>query len=145
MSNARAVTMLPATWIPFLWGQALKAPTEPCPYLQAVHMSLHEALKPINRSEVRAMAVSGQQHGLVAVNARCEPVRPAKLWCDVEASKQAKQLSASFGWSMPPAFTAAKLRWLQEEEPETYDRMKYVLLPHDYMNYWLTGMLAMEV
>jgi xylulokinase len=110
-----------------------------------VHESLYQALKPIDRAAIAGCAVSGQQHGLVALDTNCEPLRPAKLWCDVEASEQAEKLSSAFGWQMPPAFTAAKVQWLQEQEPEEYRQMKHVLLPHDYINYFLTGNLFMEV
>lgn len=112
--------------------------------VQAVEGSLEEALSSVDRSEVAALAVSGQQHGLVALDASGHVLRPAKLWCDVEATQQAEALSGEFGFHLPPAFTAAKLKWLQEAEPAVYERLRHVLLPHDYVNYWLTGELAME-
>lgn len=113
--------------------------------MQAVEGSLDDALSSVDRSDVAALAVSGQQHGLVALDASGHVLRPAKLWCDVEATAQAEALSADFGFQVPPAFTAAKLRWLQETEPAAYEKLRHVLLPHDYINYWLTGELAMEV
>jgi sugar (pentulose or hexulose) kinase len=112
---------------------------------QAVSTSLAAALEHVDRADVAAIAVSGQQHGLVALDAERAPVAPAKLWCDTEAAPQAAALSQQLPWRIPSAFTAAKLRWLQEERPEEYARVRHVLLPHDYVNFWLTGELAMEV
>jgi xylulokinase len=99
----------------------------------------------LDRADVAALGVSGQQHGLVPLSHSGDVLANAKLWCDTEASEQAERLSERLGWRMPPAFTAAKLLWLQERCPDVYQRLAHVLLPHDYINYWLTGEMAMEV
>lgn len=72
-------------------------------------------------------------------------IRPAKLWCDVEAQDEAAQLSKEAKWTYPAGFTAPKIMWLKENEPENFARLSTVLLPHDFVNYYLTGQLAMEV
>lgn len=97
---------------------------------------------------VRAIAVGAQQHGLVALDATGEVVRPALLWNDTRAAAAATALHADLGgpqaWaqavgSVPLAsFTVTKLRWLAEHEPAHADRVERVLLPHD----WLTTQLA---
>lgn len=114
-------------------------------HVQAVQESAAEALQTVDRARVAAVAVSGQQHGLVALDGRGDVIRPAKLWCDVEAAPQATRLSAAFDRAVPPGFTAPKLLWMQDEEPDAFERIETVLLPHDYVNYWLTGNFAMEV
>ncbi len=106
------------------------------------------------RSEVRALSVSGQQHGLVVLDAEGSVVRPAKLWCDTSTVAQCEEITKHFGGpeevirrtgnAMLPGFTAPKILWLRQNEPENWARTATVLLPHDYLNFWLTGRTAME-
>lgn len=112
---------------------------------QAVQESTAAALQTVDSALVAAVGVSGQQHGLVALDSQNRVIRPAKLWCDVEAAPQATRLSAALGHTVVSGFTAPKLMWMQDEEPQNFDRIATVLLPHDYVNFWLTGNLAMEV
>ena len=72
-------------------------------------------------------------------------IRNAKLWCDVESADQAKNLSKQWDYNLVPGFTASKILWLKENEPENFAKLRHVLLPHDYINYYLTGRYAMEV
>ena len=104
--------------------------------------------------EIKAIGVSGQQHGLVALDKANEPLRPAKLWCDVSAKEQCEEFNQEFGGSeglierignpMLPGYTAPKLLWLKENEPANFQRLTSILLPHDYLNLWLTGERQME-
>ena len=103
----------------------------------------------VRRDEIKAIAVSGQQHGLVPVDAEGRVIRPAKLWCDTETAPQCDTLTqrlggetavrAQIGNSIAAGFTASKLLWLKETEPANYERLRTALLPHDYLNYRLTG------
>ena len=72
-------------------------------------------------------------------------IRNAKLWCDVESAEEAKYLSKQWDYNLLPGFTASKILWLKENEPENFAKLRHVLLPHDYINYYLTGRYAMEV
>lgn len=72
-------------------------------------------------------------------------IRNAKLWCDVESAKQAKELSGKWDYNLVPGFTASKILWLKENEPENFEKLAKVLLPHDYINWYLTGEYAAEV
>ncbi|MBK8978532.1 MAG: xylulokinase [Planctomycetes bacterium] len=101
------------------------------------------------------LAVSGQQHGLVALDAEDRVVRPALLWNDVRAAAECAALLDEVGGpaalfarlglgGLPPGFTAGKVRWLRDHEPESWSRTARVLLPHDYVNLWLTGRFATE-
>lgn len=106
----------------------------------------HEAVAP---SLVRAIGVSGQQHGMVPLDKSGEVIRPAKLWCDTETVLQCKTITTragghqavtdKIGNQVAAGFTASKILWMLENEPENYDRLALVLLPHDYINFWLTG------
>ena len=72
-------------------------------------------------------------------------IRNAKLWCDVESVEEAKDLSKQWNWTLVPGFTASKILWLKNNEPENFSKLAKVLLPHDYFNYYLTGRYCMEV
>ncbi|MEV6065331.1 FGGY family carbohydrate kinase [Nocardia sp. NPDC052001] len=99
--------------------------------------------------DVEAIAVAGQQHGLVAVDVAGVPVRDALLWNDTRSAEAASQLVSELGgpqaWadavgSVPlAAHTVAKLRWFADHEPELADRTMRVLLPHDYLTWQLRG------
>lgn len=98
---------------------------------------------------VDAVAIAGQQHGLVALDAAGDPVRDALLWHDVRSATAAAELVTEFGgpqaWaaavgSVPvAAFTVAKLRWLADHEPDHADRVARIMLPHDYLTWRLRG------
>ena len=97
--------------------------------------------------DVAAVSVAGQQHGLVVLDGRGEPVRPAKLWNDTTSAPEAAELVERLGaeaWaaacgSVPVAsFTVTKLAWLARHEPGAVERVARIALPHDY----LTGRLA---
>jgi xylulokinase len=104
--------------------------------------------------EVRGIGVSGQQHGLVPLDADGRVVRPAKLWCDTSTAAQCAEITRHFGGpaeiirrtgnAMLPGFTAPKILWLRQNEPENWKKTSLVLLPHDYLNFWLTGRARME-
>src|SRR5207249_4650791 len=101
-----------------------------------------------------AIGVSGQQHGMVPLDPSGQVLRPAKLWCDTSTTKQAEALTARLGGnqavldlignSIAVGFTASKILWLKENEPHQYARLRSILLPHDYINYWLTGEMVSE-
>ncbi|WP_369360422.1 xylulokinase [Streptomyces sp. cg2] len=106
-------------------------------------------------ADVDAVAVAGQQHGLVALDAAGRPVRDALLWNDTRSARAAADLVEELGgpekWAeavgtVPvAALTVAKLRWLAEHEPEHADRTARVLLPHDWLTWRLCGGPAARV
>lgn len=108
----------------------------------------------VDRSRVRGIGISGQQHGFVPLDEKSEVIRPAKLWCDTSTVAECAQLTERLGgakdviWKVGllflPGFTAPKILWLKNHEPENYQRLRHVLLPHDYLNYYLTGNFFME-
>ncbi|THV27192.1 xylulokinase [Glycomyces paridis] len=95
-----------------------------------------------------AVAVAGQQHGMVALDAEGDVVRPALLWNDTRSAPQAERLTAESGaeaWAadtglvLAASFTATKLAWLAEHEPENAARTAAVMLPHDWLTMKLRG------
>lgn len=104
--------------------------------------------------DIAALALSGQMHGATLLDARGGVLRPCILWNDARSGAQCRAITDRLGletlvrWVGNPAlagFTAPKLLWLREHEPETYARLATVLLPKDYLNYRLTGAVATDV
>jgi xylulokinase len=104
--------------------------------------------------DVKAIGVSGQQHGFVPLDQAGNVIRPAKLWCDTTTSAECDQITAALGGpaatiaalgnAVLPGFTAPKILWLKNREPRNFAKLATVLLPHDYLNWWLTGRAVME-
>lgn len=88
---------------------------------------------------VEGIGVSGQQHGAVLLDASHRPVRAAKLWCDTSTAAEAKRVSESLGRAIPSGFTAPKLRYVADREPDVWASTAHAMLPHDFVNLWLTG------
>jgi xylulokinase len=104
---------------------------------------------------VDAVAVAGQQHGLVVLDADGRVVRPAKLWNDTESAADAAWLldqldggapawAAACGSVPVAAFTITKLSWLHRKEPEAWERLARIALPHDWLTRQLTGRLVTD-
>ena len=119
--------------------------------------ALHTAMAQIPRaclSSVKAIGVSGQQHGFVPLDADGQVLAPVKLWCDTATVSECDEITARFGGrqhcidsvgnAILPGYTASKIAWLKNRQPERYARLATILLPHDFLNYYLTGELFME-
>lgn len=118
---------------------------DPCVWLDAVRAAVRSAIASIETDgRIAGIGVSGQQHGAVLVDADLAPVRAAKLWCDTSTAAEARALSAALGRPIPTGFTAPKLRFTADREPEVWARTRHVLLPHDFVNAWLTGEVFTE-
>lgn len=119
---------------------------------QATASALQEA--GITGAEIQGIGVSGQQHGLVMIDELGHVLRPAKLWCDTESAAQNDRLLdylggeagslERLGVAIAPGYTVSKLLWTQERFPELFARIDKILLPHDFLNYWLTGRCCSE-
>src|SRR5882762_11221442 len=128
---------------PHTWREAMAS---------AIRQSLRQA-KAV-AADVVAIGVSGQQHGFVPLDSQGEVIRPAKLWCDTSTAAECDEIMEKLGGLKPairalgnavlPGFTASKILWLKKHEPKNYQRLATVLLPHDYLNLWLTGDKVME-
>ncbi len=106
------------------------------------------------RSSISAIAVSGQQHGFVAVDEKGDVLCPVKLWCDTSTTAQCEQIINAYGGeekciaemgnTIVAGYTASKVLWLKQTHPELYQKLHTIMLPHDYINFWLTGERCME-
>lgn len=120
--------------------------------LESMEIALSKAK--IDRMAVKALSVSGQQHGLVVMDENRQVIRDVKLWNDTSTAFDNEEIIKSRGgaeavWksihtTLPVGYTASKVRYLIRCEPDLYKRVKYVLLPHDYLNFFLTGVIATE-
>lgn len=121
---------------------------DPAIWIDAVAATARQVLAQLagqaDPAQIAGIGVSGQQHGAVVLDERSQVVRPAKLWCDTATAAQARELGQRLGRPVPTGFTASKLLWLARTEPDNWSAVRHVLLPHDYVNFVLTGTMSME-
>lgn len=108
----------------------------------------------VDPASIAGLAISGQMHGLVMLDKDGKVLRRSILWCDARTGKQCAEITERVGKNRLieinanpalPGFTACKILWVREEEPETYSQCDCILLPKDYVRYRLTGVKAMEI
>jgi xylulokinase len=126
----------------------------PQEWVSAMDTAIGEVASGIDRSRVRGIGVSGQQHGFVPLDEKGGVIRPAKLWCDTSTAPECAILTKKLGGpaavirktGLPflPGYTAPKVLWLKRHEPANFRRLRHILLPHDYLNFHLTGNYFME-
>jgi xylulokinase len=102
-------------------------------------------------NSVDAISIAGQQHGMIVLDESGEVIRPALLWNDTRSSSQAEALNIEFpdihnrvGSKLVASFTASKLKWLQENEPENAKKVRAVALPHDWLSWKISGSKNLE-
>ncbi|WP_276797686.1 xylulokinase, partial [Ruminococcus champanellensis] len=115
---------------------------------KAVLEGIPELLEGFDGAEVAGIGCGGQMHGLVVLDADDKIIRPAILWNDGRTAKQVEYLNNTIGKEKLSAltaniafagFTAPKILWMRENEPENFGRIARIMLPKDYVNYILTG------
>ena len=115
---------------------------------RAVLEGVPELLKGFDAGQVAGIGAGGQMHGLVVLDEHDRVIRPAILWNDGRTAREVDYLNQTVGkdklsaWTANIAFagfTAPKVLWMREHEPENFARIKKVMLPKDYINYILTG------
>jgi xylulokinase len=126
----------------------------PRDWTAALDAVILEVAAKIDRARVHGIGVSGQQHGFVPLDEKGDVIRPAKLWCDTSTVAECALLTKKLGGAKATirqggllflsGFTAPKIFWLKRHEPQNYRRLRHVLLPHDYLNFYLTGNYFME-
>ncbi len=116
-------------------------------YTQAI-AGLKELLENVDKSQVAGISFGGQMHGLVILDENDEVIRPAILWNDGRTQKQVDYLNNEIGKETLSkytaniafaGFTAPKILWVKENEPENFKRIKKIMLPKDYLAYKLSG------
>jgi xylulokinase len=143
-------TLLGSATAPHPPAFAPSSEQDPAAWWQALRTALPAALTDadVGADAVVALAVAAQCHGLVAMDAVDQVIRPAKLWNDTTSAPQLRRLTERIGgpaWinavgSLPTAaFTLSKVAWLAEVEPVNFARLRRILLPHDWLTWKLTG------
>ena len=141
---------------PFVSLQTGWAEQDPGDWWRASAAAIRSAITKaaIPAEDVKAVGLSGQMHGAVLLDETDEVLRPAIIWCDQRSGEQCRQLTENVGGSRlieltcNPAltgFTLPKLLWVRDHEPETWQRVRSVLLPKDYVRFRLTGDKATDV
>ena len=126
---------------------------DPADWYAAVEECIPQLIEGFEGEKVRGLAVGGQMHGLVALDENDEVIRPAILWNDGRTEKQVEYLNGVIGKEKLTAytgniafagFTAPKLLWMKENEPDNFSRIAKIMLPKDYIVYKLTGVHACD-
>ena len=121
---------------------------DPEDWWKACLEGIPELLKGFDGTQVTGIGAGGQMHGLVALDENDRVIRPAILWNDGRTAKQVEYLNNVIGKEKLSeltaniafaGFTAPKLLWMKENEPENFARIRKIMLPKDYINYMLTG------
>ena len=121
---------------------------DPQDWAKALLDGVPELLRGFDASCVKGIGCGGQMHGLVVLDDKDNVIRPAILWNDGRTAKQVEYLNHVIGKTKLSeltaniafaGFTAPKILWLQENEPESFARIAKIMLPKDYINYLLTG------
>lgn len=108
----------------------------------------------VRGEEISGIGLSGQMHGLTLLDAADQVIRPALIWCDQRSQEQVDWINAKAGKDMVleqtanpvlTGFTAPKLLWVRDHDPASYERVRRMLLPKDYIRFCLTGEYASEV
>ena len=106
------------------------------------------------KEDIKGIGISGQMHGLVMLDKDGKVLRRSIIWCDQRTAKECEEITSKVGAkklidiTANPAltgFTASKILWVRNNEPETYAKCAHILLPKDYVRYMLTGEFATEV
>ena len=128
---------------------------DPARWLEATTAAIREVLTTatVAGSEVAAVGLTGQMHGLVLLDAAGTVLRPAILWNDQRSGAECEEMRARVGRQRLieitgndalAGFTAPKLLWVRNHEPDVFGGIAHVLLPKDYVRLWLTGEYAMD-
>lgn len=129
------------------------AEQDPDDWVNASLESLSAVVKAVKGRRVAGVGVSGQMHGLVMLGEDMKPLRRSIIWCDQRTVKECEEMTDKVGKerlfeiTCAPAmtgFTASKLMWIKNNEPENFAKCKHMLLPKDYVRYCLTGTLYMD-
>ena len=121
---------------------------DPADWYKAVMEGIPELICDVDAAEIAGIGLGGQMHGLVLLDEQDKGIRPAILWNDSRTQKQVDYLNEEIGKQKISemtaniafaGFTAPKLLWMREQEPELFAKIKKIMLPKDYINYVLTG------
>lgn len=123
----------------------------PADWLVAAETVMSEFASRHAMNKVQAIGLSGQMHGATLVDKAGDVLRPCMLWNDTRAHVEAAEMDGNPEWRaitgniVFPGFTAPKVEWVRKREPEVWRKIDKVLLPKDYLRFWLTGEAVSEM
>jgi len=150
-------TVASATWeYPLSQPQVGWAEQDPADWWKASFGSISDAVRKssVNPKDIKGIGLSGQMHGMVLLDKDNKVLRPAIIWCDQRTQPECDEITERVGAeklkqiTCNPAltgFTAGKVMWVKNHQPEIFEKTRKVLLPKDYVRYMLTGEFATEV
>lgn len=131
------------------------AEQDPEDWWQALKKALPQVMRNLRADVIRGIGLCGQMHGLVALDNEGKVIRPCIMWNDQRSEPQCKAIHERVGGvnklleltnnRMLPGYTAGKILWVRDEEPQNYERIQVILNPKDYIRFRLTGDFATEV
>ena len=151
--EARQLAAAASSPLDVLRDHSGRAEQEAVWWLDALRSALGQVPEEV-RMSAQAVGVSGQQHGFVPVSADGKVLAPVKLWCDTSTQAEVDEITAACGgrdrcieYAGNPVlagYTASKIRWFGKQHPSRYREMAHIMLPHDFLNFVLSGVAAME-
>jgi xylulokinase len=126
----------------------------PSDWMEKTMEGIRELLEKVDGKDVRGISFAGQMHGLVVLDNKDQVIRPAILWNDGRSIKESEYLNQKIGKEILskhtmnisfPGFTASKILWMKENEPENFRKISKIMLPKDYLIYRFTGIHATDV
>ena len=150
-----ASAFFPEKEAPIIAVKAGWAEQKPESWWQYAKQALHKVMSDTgaNGDDITAVGISYQMHGLVCVDRNLKPLRPAIIWCDSRAVPYGERAFRELGeerclshlLNSPGNFTAAKLAWVKENEPELFEKIYKIMLPGDYLAMRLSGVVNTTV
>jgi xylulokinase len=156
IDEAGQVIAVHSTSLPISRPKPLWSEQNPVDWWNAAVESIRGAIKTANvpAESIRAVGLTGQMHGLVMLDAAGEVLRPSILWNDQRTQAQCDSMTETVGFARLieltgnralTGFTAPKILWVRDHEPDVYARCAHILLPKDYVRYRLTGEYATDL
>ena len=153
MDSAGTVQKIVSREYPLSFPQTGWSEQNPLDWYEQTIAGLHQLLSDCDRSQVAGISFGGQMHGLVTLDAEDQVIRPAILWNDGRSTAQTDYLNQTIGKQQLSeytaniafaGFTAPKILWMKENEPQNFARICKIMLPKDYLIYRLSGSFATD-
>jgi xylulokinase len=154
VSNMGEVLKVSSQEYPFQTPRPLWAEADPEIWWQATKQAVNELLEGIDPGSISAIGLTGQMHGMVALDVSGQVLRSCIMWNDQRSHEECEEITSMVGAEnvlkitgnpVLAGFTAPKIKWMQKNEPEIFKKVSKILLPKDYIRYRLTGEFFSDV
>ncbi len=139
--------------IPLLFPHPSWSEQNPSSWVEAFKKALNKICDVDKRKMIKGICIDGQMHGLVVLDEDYKVIRPAILWNDERTKKETEELNENPGKEelikltgniAYAGFTAPKILWMKHNEPSLFNKIRHIMLPKDYLNFYLTGILSTD-